>query len=211
MTDSDYQAPPRKWPGTTLSDYRLLTPLVVMDALQRAGTTVCEPVLENHLEFPADVLGPIMATLIDARQCPVRRIISGRVCTLDGEIRAARLHDLQSRLRISPGAKACSSRRSAATDRSPASRLRVRAPTRIRSIGPTTSDASRASRSWNPTGLERSRADPLADARGRLKSWISVRRRVSRPPDPGPPHTFVCQREAVEPAVEFRRLGRADL
>jgi ribosomal protection tetracycline resistance protein len=51
MTDCDYQAPPRKWPGTTLSDYRLLTPLVLMEALRRAGTSVCEPVLEVRLEF----------------------------------------------------------------------------------------------------------------------------------------------------------------
>ena len=98
MTDSDYQAPPRKWPGTTLSDYRLLTPLVLMDALRQAGTTVCEPVLEINLEFPADVLGPIMATLIDAEALPGSPDVSGRMCTLDGEIRAARLHDLQSRL-----------------------------------------------------------------------------------------------------------------
>ena len=69
MTDCDYQAPPRKWPGTTLSDYRLLTPLVLMAALQQAGTTVLEPVLAFHLEFPTDDLGPIMAVLseLDAR------------------------------------------------------------------------------------------------------------------------------------------------
>jgi ribosomal protection tetracycline resistance protein len=69
-----------------------------MDALQRAGTTVCEPVLAINLEFPADVLGPIMAALIDAEAVPASPDISGRVCTLDGEIRSARLHDLQSRL-----------------------------------------------------------------------------------------------------------------
>ncbi len=67
MTDCGYQAPPRKWPGTTLSDYRLLTPLVLMAALRRAGTTVLEPVLEFHLEFPADDLGPIMSILRRAR------------------------------------------------------------------------------------------------------------------------------------------------
>ena len=78
MTDSDYQAPPRRWPGTTLSDYRLLTPLVVMDALKRAGTTVCEPVLEAHLEFPADVLGQIIATLIDVEAIPGSPEISGQ-------------------------------------------------------------------------------------------------------------------------------------
>ncbi len=98
MTDSDYQAPPRKWPGTTLSDFRLLTPLVVMEALARAGTTVCEPVLEIGLEFPADVLGPVMATLVDVQALPGSPDVRGHVCTLAGELRAARLHDLQSRL-----------------------------------------------------------------------------------------------------------------
>ena len=69
MTECDYQAPPRKWPGTTLSDYRLLTPLVLMSALAQAGTTVLEPVLEFHLELPLDDLGPVMALLreLDAR------------------------------------------------------------------------------------------------------------------------------------------------
>ncbi len=52
MTDCGYQAPPRKWPGTTLSDYRLLTPIVLMVALKQAGTTVREPALEFHMEFP---------------------------------------------------------------------------------------------------------------------------------------------------------------
>ena len=98
MTHSDYQAPPRKWPGTTLSDYRLLTPLVMMEALKRTGTTVCEPVLEAHLEFPADVLGEVIATLINVDAVPGSPEISGRRCTLDSQIRAARLHDLQSRL-----------------------------------------------------------------------------------------------------------------
>ncbi len=98
MTRSDYQAPPRRWPGTTLSDFRLLTPLVVMDALRRAGTTVCEPVLDVHLEFPADVLGDVLATLVRVEAIPGTPTVGGRVGTLDAEVRAARLHDLQSRL-----------------------------------------------------------------------------------------------------------------
>jgi len=98
MTHSDYQAPPRKWPGTTLSDYRLLTPLVVMEALKQAGTTVCEPVLEAHLEFPADVLGEVIATLINVEAVPGSPETNGRRCTLNAQVRAARLHDIQSRL-----------------------------------------------------------------------------------------------------------------
>ncbi len=98
MTDCDYQAPPRKWPGTTLSDYRLLTPLVLMAALRQAGTTVLEPVLEFHLELPADVLGPMMAILgaLDAQ--PGAPTTTGATIVLEGAIRVARVHELQSRL-----------------------------------------------------------------------------------------------------------------
>ncbi len=78
MTESDYQAPPRSWPGTTLSDYRLLTPLVLMAALQRAGTTVLEPVLELHLELPTHDVGAVMAVLQRAR-CRARRSDDPRI------------------------------------------------------------------------------------------------------------------------------------
>ncbi len=98
MTDCDYQAPPRRWPGTTLSDYRLLTPLVLMAALKQAGTTVCEPVLDFVLEVPADVLGPAMSTLHDVEAQPRSPEIRGSTCILGGTIRVARLHDLQARL-----------------------------------------------------------------------------------------------------------------
>ena len=95
MTDCGYQAPPRKWPGTTLSDYRLLTPLVLMAALTRAGTTVLEPVLDFHLEFPFHDLGPVMAVLRELDAQPGRPTTRGATAVLDGVIRVARLHHLQ--------------------------------------------------------------------------------------------------------------------
>jgi ribosomal protection tetracycline resistance protein len=98
MTDSDYQAPPRKWPGTTLSDYRLLTPLVLMAALQQAGTTVLEPIVELHLEVPATDLGPIMALLRELDAEPSAPTAAGCTIVVGGTVRAARLHRLQSRL-----------------------------------------------------------------------------------------------------------------
>ena len=98
MTDSGYQAPPRKWPGTTLSDYRLLTPLVLMAALRRAGTTVLEPVLSFRLELPTDDLGPIMAVLGELGARPGSPETDGSVCVLEGVIRVAGLHRLQTRL-----------------------------------------------------------------------------------------------------------------
>jgi ribosomal protection tetracycline resistance protein len=98
VTECDYQAPPRKWPGTTLSDYRLLTPLVLMAALQRAGTTVLEPVLEFRLEFPAADLGPIMSVLGELAAQPGCPTTHRTTSVLEGVIRVARLHHLQSRL-----------------------------------------------------------------------------------------------------------------
>jgi ribosomal protection tetracycline resistance protein len=98
MTECDYQAPPRKWPGTTLSDYRVLTPLVLMAALKRAGTAVCEPVLDLYLEFPVDVLGSMMSVLHDVGAHPGAPSTRGTVCSSDGVVRVARVHDLQSRI-----------------------------------------------------------------------------------------------------------------
>ncbi|MFT3855522.1 MAG: TetM/TetW/TetO/TetS family tetracycline resistance ribosomal protection protein [Ilumatobacteraceae bacterium] len=98
MTECGYQAPPRKWPGTTSWDYRLLTPLVLMTALRRAGTTVLEPIVELHLEIPAGDLSAVMSVLhaLDARPGPPTT--RGAVVVLGGTIRVAQLHDLQSRL-----------------------------------------------------------------------------------------------------------------
>ena len=98
MTDCAYQAPPRKWPGTTLSDYRLLTPLVLMDALRRAGTTVLEPVLAFRLELPVADLSAIMAILGELEARPGPPSTHGSICVLEGEILVAPFHQLQVRL-----------------------------------------------------------------------------------------------------------------
>ena len=98
MTDCGYQAPPRKWPGTTLSDYRLLTPLVLMAALKEAGTTVLEPVLQFRMEFPAQDLGPIISIVSELEARPGAPNTSGSLSVLEGVIRVARFHDLQTRL-----------------------------------------------------------------------------------------------------------------
>ncbi len=43
--------------SSTGEDFRKLTPLVVMCALQQAGTVVCEPIHRFRLDAPADTLG----------------------------------------------------------------------------------------------------------------------------------------------------------
>ncbi|MEJ3743452.1 translation factor GTPase family protein [Actinomycetes bacterium KLBMP 9797] len=49
--------------SSTGSDFRHLTPLVLMAALRRAGTRVCEPVHRYSLEAPADTLGAVTSVL----------------------------------------------------------------------------------------------------------------------------------------------------
>ena len=55
MTQCGYSVPTvRRRDGTdsTAADFRKLTPLVLMQALERAGTVVCEPTLRVSLECP---------------------------------------------------------------------------------------------------------------------------------------------------------------
>jgi ribosomal protection tetracycline resistance protein len=85
--------------SSTGEDYRKLTPLVVMSALKRAGTIVCEPMHRFHLEIPTDTLGailPVLARLDAVPQTPAMRASS---YTLEGEIPAARMRALQLQLR----------------------------------------------------------------------------------------------------------------
>ncbi|MFE6973528.1 GTP-binding protein [Streptomyces sp. NPDC057682] len=84
--------------SSTAGDFRLLTPLVLMDALRRAGTTVYEPVHRFRAEIPADTLGPLLPVLARLRAVPGPPSPDGTVCVLEGEIPADRVHDLQQRL-----------------------------------------------------------------------------------------------------------------
>jgi ribosomal protection tetracycline resistance protein len=52
---------------STAGDFRKLTPLVLMEALRRAGTEVCEPLDELELEIPEDTFGAVCGALLAAR------------------------------------------------------------------------------------------------------------------------------------------------
>jgi ribosomal protection tetracycline resistance protein len=93
LTQSGYASP-----VSTARDFRLLTPLVLMSALKEAGTGVCEPLQRFHLEIPADTLGPILPILARLRAIPHTPEMQGASCTLEGEIPAARVHELQQQL-----------------------------------------------------------------------------------------------------------------
>jgi ribosomal protection tetracycline resistance protein len=84
--------------SSTGADFRGLTPLVVMEALRVAGTTVYEPIHSFRLEAPADVVGPLLPAL--ARLGAVAGIPDVRrsSCTIEGDIAAAHVHELRQQL-----------------------------------------------------------------------------------------------------------------
>jgi ribosomal protection tetracycline resistance protein len=84
--------------SSTARDFRNLTPLVLMSALRQAGTTVYEPMHRFGLEFPADSLGPLLAVLGRLQAVPDPPVMRGATCLLEGEIPAARVHELTQQL-----------------------------------------------------------------------------------------------------------------
>ena len=55
--------PSRRGPTSTAADFRKLTPLVVAQALERAGTVLCEPTVRVTLEVPTRGVGAVLPAL----------------------------------------------------------------------------------------------------------------------------------------------------
>ncbi|WP_329311213.1 translation factor GTPase family protein [Streptomyces sp. NBC_01262] len=85
---------------STAGDFRNLTPLVLMDALRRAGTTVCEPVHRFRVDgIASDALGSLLPLLARLRAVPGAPVAHGSSSyTLEGDIPAAQVHALQLQL-----------------------------------------------------------------------------------------------------------------
>lgn len=95
LTHSGYVSP-----SSSPADFRGLLPLVLMSALKRAGTVVCEPLHHFRLEIPADTIGSALAALARLRAVLHGQEMRGSASTLEGEIPADRIHALQ---RLLPG------------------------------------------------------------------------------------------------------------
>jgi ribosomal protection tetracycline resistance protein len=93
LTQSGYVSP-----ASSARDFRLLTPLVLMSALEQAGTVVCEPMHHFQLESPADTFGRVVSALARLRAVPQTPLMRGSSCLLQGEIPAARVYELQQEL-----------------------------------------------------------------------------------------------------------------
>ncbi|GAA1566033.1 TetM/TetW/TetO/TetS family tetracycline resistance ribosomal protection protein [Kribbella hippodromi] len=84
--------------SSTAGDFRNLTPLVLMTALQQAGTTVHEPMHSFQLEIPTDTTRAVLATLARLRAIPQVPALAAETSTLEGEIPAAAVYELEQAL-----------------------------------------------------------------------------------------------------------------
>jgi ribosomal protection tetracycline resistance protein len=85
-------------PTSGPQDFRKLTPLVVMAALRRAGTVVCEPVHRFRLDTPADTLPVLLPVLARLHAVPVVTATGDFWCTLEGDIPVTRVHELRQQI-----------------------------------------------------------------------------------------------------------------
>jgi ribosomal protection tetracycline resistance protein len=84
--------------SSTGSDFRDLTPLVLMAALERAGTAVLEPIHRFTLEAPEDILGPLYPVLAAHRAVPDTPVIKESVVIVEGDLPAAEVHALEQQI-----------------------------------------------------------------------------------------------------------------
>ncbi|GAB2644209.1 GTP-binding protein [Kribbella swartbergensis] len=84
--------------SSTAGDFRFLTPLVLMTALRQAGTTVHEPMHRFRLEIPTDTTRAVLTALARLRAVPHVPALAAETSTLEGEIPAAAVYQLEQQL-----------------------------------------------------------------------------------------------------------------
>jgi ribosomal protection tetracycline resistance protein len=90
--------PSRRGPPSTAADFRKLTPLVLMQALERAGTVVCEPIVRARLEVPTVSTGLVLAALGRLGASVETPSLRGNLSTIETVLPAVRARDLQRQL-----------------------------------------------------------------------------------------------------------------
>ena len=90
--------PSRRGPTSTAADFRKLTPLVLRQALERAGTVVCEPTVRVSLEVPTPSLGGVMPALIRLGGTVETPTAGAELSTLEAVMPVGRADELQRQL-----------------------------------------------------------------------------------------------------------------
>ena len=99
MTSCAYSVPDgppsKRGPLSTSSDYRKLTPIVLMQALEHARTSVCEPVVRVRLEVPAESVGAVLAAVGQLGAPAEMESLRGDLATVDTVLSILAAQDLQ--------------------------------------------------------------------------------------------------------------------
>jgi ribosomal protection tetracycline resistance protein len=90
--------PSRRGPMPTTRDIKRLVPLVLMQALERSGSVVCEPVFRVAAEVPTEAIGPVLAALGRLGAGAATPSPRGELSVLETALPASRLQELRRRL-----------------------------------------------------------------------------------------------------------------
>jgi ribosomal protection tetracycline resistance protein len=85
-------------PRTTSADFRKLTPIVLSQALERAGTVVCEPMAQIRVETPADRLGSVLSALARHGAAVSAPVPLRDLAVVESLLPSAEVHALQQQL-----------------------------------------------------------------------------------------------------------------
>jgi ribosomal protection tetracycline resistance protein len=90
--------PSRRGPTSMPADFRNLTPLVLMRALDQAGTVVCEPTLRVTLEVPVPTISAVLTALGRLGAAVRDQTVRGDLSTIETVVPAARVQELHRHL-----------------------------------------------------------------------------------------------------------------
>jgi len=90
--------PSRRGPMPTARDLQKLTPVVLMQALNKGGAAVCEPVFRITAEVPTEAIGPALAALGRLGAGAGTPSPRGELSVLEAALPASRVQDLRRQL-----------------------------------------------------------------------------------------------------------------
>ena len=90
--------PSRRGPMPTARDLKRLTPLVLIQALERSGSTVCEPVFRVSAEVPTETIGAVLAALGRLGAGASTPSARGELSVLETQLSASAVQELRRQL-----------------------------------------------------------------------------------------------------------------
>ncbi|HKU57144.1 MAG TPA: translation factor GTPase family protein [Gaiellaceae bacterium] len=90
--------PSRRGPMPNTRDIKRLVPIVLVQALERAGCAVCEPVFRIAAEVPSAAIGPVLAALGRLGAGAATPVPRGELAVLEALLPASRVQELRRQL-----------------------------------------------------------------------------------------------------------------